>query len=79
MQTKPESNEKPAERRPRDMTQADFDAACAQYGFVKSGVLGYYRITPNVRVSIRNAGTRRRDQLAYLIQQRAKQEAEATR
>jgi hypothetical protein len=56
----------------RDMTQRQFDEACAQLGFVAHGVMGYYRLPSpknTVCVSIRNAGKRRRDQLAYLIEQ----------
>jgi hypothetical protein len=56
----------------RDMTQKQFDDACAELRFVTHGILGYY-VLPSpkgtVCVSIRNAGKRRRDQLAYLIEQ----------
>ena|GEM_PF-5838321 len=53
----------------RDLTQKQFDAACAARGFQRD-LLGYYRL-PNssVYVHARNAGPRRRSQLAYLIQQ----------
>jgi hypothetical protein len=58
----------------RDMTQRQFDEACAKLGFVRhsGGLFGYYTLPSpkvNVSVSIRNAGKRRRDQLAYLIKQ----------
>ena len=54
----------------RDMSKAEFDRACAKYGFKSRGFLGYYSIGGGREVSVLNAGPRRRDQLAYLIQQR---------
>ena len=55
-------------KRPRDMTEAQFDAACERAGFEPQGYLGYYRLpVPGRRsVSVYNAGRRRRDRLAYL-------------
>ncbi len=55
--------------RPRDMTKAQFDAACERAGFRPRGYMGYYRLPIPGRhtcVSIWNAGDRRRDQLSYL-------------
>ncbi len=54
-----------------DMTQAQFNAACKR--FHACGILGYFTMPEtNVSVSVLNAGKRRRDQLAYLIQQQRK-------
>lgn len=64
----------------RDMTRAQFRAACERAGFKGPGLLGYCRLVPpydNTHVSILNAGERRRDQLAYLHAQQAKQERKA--
>ena len=61
--------------RARDMTQAQFDKACKKHGFKSQGVMGYYSLgptVPNGSASVFNAGSRRRDQLAYLIQSRDK-------
>lgn len=62
----------------RDLTQAQFDAKCKKLGFVRQGFLGYYALPSSrsrpkdVHVSVWNAGSRRRSQLAYLIEQDAK-------
>lgn len=59
------------------MTQKQFDEACERRGFQQVGVLGYYRLAPpaeSVSVSARNGGSKRRAQLAYLIQQQFKWE-----
>jgi hypothetical protein len=56
----------------RDMTKKQFDDACRELGFETHGIMGYYRLPlpkNRVCVSIHNAGKRRRDQLAYLIEQ----------
>jgi hypothetical protein len=58
----------------RDMTKAQFDSECRRRGFRSEGVLGYYRLPGGVCVSVLNAGSRRRDWLAYLI--RAARKAE---
>jgi hypothetical protein len=58
----------------RDMTQKQFDEACQRHGFEPRGFMGYYRITKRVSVSIRNAGPKRRDQLAYLLRMREEEE-----
>ena len=57
----------------RDMTQRAFDAACERRGFKPHGCFGYYELGAESRVSVSvfNAGERRRDKLAFLIQQRA--------
>lgn len=54
----------------RDLTQREFDRACARRGFVPT-FLGYYELpdTGRVHVCSFNAGSRRRDRLAYLIRQ----------
>jgi hypothetical protein len=59
----------------RDLTKKQFAEALERGSFVAQGFLGYYRLPiegHNVCVSIWNAGTRRRDQLAYLHQQTKK-------
>lgn len=57
----------------KDMTQAEFDAACKRRGFETQGFGGYFRLdTLATRVSAWNAGTNRRAQLAYLIQEHAR-------
>ena len=54
----------------KDMSMAQFVAACKRRRFVPSGFLGYYRLgTTGTCVSVLNAGGWRRNQLAYLIQQ----------
>ena len=56
-----------------DITKAQFKAACKRHGFVSAGYLGYYSLPETtVSVSVLNAGKRRRDQLAYLIQKQCK-------
>lgn len=66
----------------RDMTQKQFDEACKRYGFESTGgFMGYYKLAPpcdNVHVSILNAGSNRRAQLAYLIKEQAKSEKRTT-
>ena len=53
-----------------DMTKAQFNAACKRHGFHSVGIMGYYSLPETtVSVSILNASDRRRDQLAYLIQE----------
>jgi hypothetical protein len=52
----------------RDLTRAQFRAACERAGFVPE-MLGYYRLPipdQHIAVNILNAGDRRRDRLAYL-------------
>lgn len=58
----------------RDLTKAQFDAACERRGFKRTGFMGYYEIGYNTSVSVLNAGRRRRDQLAYLIREAGKAE-----
>lgn len=59
----------------RDMTKAEFLAACKRAGFTRRGFLGYYALPCGVEVSVCNTGSkRRRDWLAYLHQMQAKHE-----
>lgn len=58
----------------RDLTQAQFDKRCKEYGFKPIGFLGYYDISNGINISILNAGTNRRNQLAYLMRQKDKHE-----
>jgi hypothetical protein len=71
------------------MTKKQFDEACARHGFEPHpswspfASMGYYKLPSGVNVSILNAGSRRRDQLAYLIREserdQARKELAATR
>lgn len=67
----------------RDMTQAQFDAALAKHGMQRTGFMGYVTVYRSARGSTSvypgNAGTRRRAQLAYLLRERDKAEAEHKR
>lgn len=66
--------------RAKDMTQVEFGAACVRHGFRTTGILGYYSLPgTQTSVSVLNAGGRRRDRLAYLIQQQRMLIAKATR
>jgi hypothetical protein len=58
-------------RKRPDMRRAQFEAACRQYGFEPVGPLGYFKLpsAPDRYVFVQRAGTRRRDQLTYLIEQ----------
>lgn len=63
----------------RDMSQKEFAAACKRYGFVGPSFLGYYKLAPpfsHVHVCALNAGSRRRVQLANLLQYQARYERE---
>lgn len=55
-------------KRTRDLTLAQFAAACERGGFRPEGFFGYYilPVPGQVAVSILNAGPTRREQLAYL-------------
>jgi len=58
-------------KRSRDLTLEQFRERAKALGFTPEGFMGYYRFAhPSGRgatcVSVLNAGTRRRDQLAYL-------------
>ena len=58
-------------RKPRDITEAQFRAACKRHGFKSMGFMGYFELgLGGAMASAWNAGPRRRDQLAYLIKQR---------
>jgi hypothetical protein len=61
----------------RDLTQKQFDAKCERRGF-RRAFMGYYEVGHGLSVYARNAGERRRDQLAYLIREaeRAKNDAD---
>ena len=59
----------------RDMTRKQFKEACKKYGFKSDGFLGYFRLPGgkgSTSVSILNAGSNRRAQLAYLLQENDK-------
>jgi len=59
----------------RDMSKAQFRAACERYGLVPQGFMGYYRLGATwTCVSILNAAPTRRAQLAYLIRELRKAE-----
>ena len=61
----------------KDMSKAQFTAACKRYGFKPTGILGYFDVgiaEHNLHVCAENAGARYRDQLAYLIRERDKWE-----
>lgn len=55
----------------RDLTKAQFDAACERRGF-KREFMGYFNVGYGLSVYARNAGDRRREQLAYLIRESEK-------
>jgi hypothetical protein len=62
----------------RDLTQKQFNDRCKEYGFTTVGFMGYYNLGipgQHIEVSVYNAGSSRRSQLAYLIQQRDKYQA----
>ncbi len=64
----------------RDLTRTQFVAALKRGGFGPEGIFGYVRLPEpysHTTVSLLNAGTRRRDQLAYLHSQHARAIAEA--
>jgi hypothetical protein len=61
----------------RDLTERQFNAACARHGFKSRHFMGYYEVGNGLETSVLNAGNRRRDQLAYLIQQSEKAAGEA--
>lgn len=57
----------------RDLTKAQFDAACERRGF-KREFMGYYNVGHGLSVYARNAGDNRRAQLAYLIREAQRQQ-----
>lgn len=62
----------------RDLTKAQFDAMVKKLGFQPQGFMGYYRLPipgKHYCVSAWNGGKRRRDQLAYLVEALAHEEA----
>lgn len=56
----------------RDLTEAQFGAACKQRGF-KREMFGYYALgETGISACVDNAGRNRRAQLAYLVREHAK-------
>lgn len=55
----------------RDMSERQFLAALKKRG-MRPALMGYVRVTESTAVYRYNAGERRRDQLAYLIEQQEK-------
>jgi hypothetical protein len=56
----------------RDMTKQQFDEAIKRNGFEPQGFMNYYKLPipgHHFSVSALNGGNRRRDQLAYLLEQ----------
>lgn len=54
----------------RDLSRTQFVNRANKLGFKNEGFLGYWKLTDGrTSVSILNAGSRRRDQLRYLIAQ----------
>ena len=53
----------------RDMTQKQFETALKKNGISPRGFLGYHTVCKGVSVCALNAGSRRRDQLAYLLRE----------
>lgn len=61
----------------RDLTQKQFNDACKRHVFIPQGFMGYYQLGgTSTSVSIHNAGTNRRAQLAYLIREHEKARTE---
>lgn len=61
----------------RDLSKKQLDARLAKFGIVPPSIpfMGYYDVPTNkglIGVSALNAGARRRDQLAYLLNEQAK-------
>lgn len=56
-----------------DMRRKAFREACAKYGFVQE-YLWIYRLPNGVAVNIQRVGSRRRDQLKYMIKENRKNE-----
>lgn len=56
-------------RKVRDLTAAQFRAACAKQGWTFTGFLGYVDVGHGCHVSHLNAGDNRRAKLAYLQRQ----------
>ncbi len=60
----------------RDLTAAQFKYRAEKLGFRSDGFLGYWKLSDGrTSVSVLNAGSRRRDQLRYLIAQDNKNNA----
>ena len=61
----------------RDLSQKQLEARLVKFGITRStyNFGGYYEVATNrgtINISAWNAGTRRRDQLAYLLNEQAK-------
>lgn len=66
----------------RDLTKAQFLAACEREGFTPNPFMGYFDLGipgHTVSSSVWNAGPRRRDQLAYLRSSRTEWQSRITR
>ena len=66
----------------RDMTEKQYKAALAKYGFESIGFMGYYKLPKpfsNTHVSALNGGVKRRGRLAYLLQELSKAENSAAK
>ncbi len=55
----------------KDMSEREFQAGLKRNGMTPT-LMGYVRVTPSSASYRYNAGDRRRDQLAYLIEQQKK-------
>jgi hypothetical protein len=65
-------------RKQRDLTQVEFSAALQRHGIGPRDFLGYHKVTGTpsgggLTVCAYNAGSRRRDQLAYLLKMQARE------
>ena len=60
----------------RDMTRQQFLSALQRYGMRNEGIMGYVAIGHGVSVSRHNAGANFRAQLAYLIREQERVNAE---
>lgn len=61
----------------RDLSQKQLDVRLARFGIVPPSIpfMSYYDVPTNkglIGICARNAGTRRRDQLAYLLNEQAR-------
>jgi hypothetical protein len=64
-------------RHTRDLSQKQLDTRLAKFGITRPryGFGGYYEVATNrgtINISAWNAGDRRRDQLAYLLNEQAR-------
>ena len=56
----------------KDISAKRFNTLCQENGFIPEDFWGYYKIGNGVSVSVLNAGSRRRDQFAYLLEMKRK-------